>query len=77
MNMVSKTYIEQNINKILSVARVFAILSVIIAHARNVDLASVSIITERLGSIGVVLFFYISGYYFNPKRNQGIRVFFF
>lgn len=51
------TYIEQNINKILSVARIFAILSVIIAHARNAGLATVSTITERLGSIGVVLFF--------------------
>jgi peptidoglycan/LPS O-acetylase OafA/YrhL len=66
--MVSSAYIEQNINKILSVARVFAILSVIIAHARNVNLGSVSVFTERLGTIGVVLFFLFPVFILIPKE---------
>lgn len=67
MNIVNTAYIERNINTILSIARVFAILSVIIAHARNANLGYVSVVTERLGTIGVVLFLFISGYYFKPQ----------
>jgi peptidoglycan/LPS O-acetylase OafA/YrhL len=73
---MKKHIIEIDINKILSISRFFAILSVIIAHAHIVNLGTVSIITERLGSIGVVLFFFISGYYFKPKQDVGIGVFF-
>lgn len=65
-----------DVNKILSVSRVFAILSVIVAHSRNTNLGIASIITERIGSLGVVLFFFISGYYFNPKYDLGIGAFF-
>lgn len=64
-----------NVSNIMNAAKVLAILTVIIAHSRNTDYYLISIITERLGAIGVPVFLFISGYYFNVKSKGGLKNF--
>lgn len=59
----------------MDITKVFAILTVIIAHSRNVDYPFLSQITERIGALGVIVFLFIAGYYFNPDK-YGIKKFF-
>lgn len=63
------------INNVLNIAKVFAIISVIMAHSRNVNYPFISVITERIGAIGVITFLIISGYYFNIEK-YGFKLFF-
>lgn len=58
----------------MRIARVFAILFVIMAHSRNENYLVISTITERLGAIGVPVFFIMSGYFFNIKK-YGVKAF--
>lgn len=56
------------VNKAMNIVKCLAILSVIMAHARVVDYPFISIVTERLGALGVVAFLIIAGYYFNIDK---------
>ena len=59
----------RRVSDTFTIARVWAILSVITAHATfRVDNACVQDLLTCLGSVGVVTFFIISGYYFNPVK---------
>lgn len=64
--MIKKDKIETN--AVLNVARFFAIISVIMAHSRNVSYDYLSIFTERIGAVGVITFLIISGYYYNVEK---------
>jgi surface polysaccharide O-acyltransferase-like enzyme len=59
----------------MKIAKVFAILSVIFAHSRNADYYFVGNITERIGAVGVPVFLFISGYYFNINNSVEIKKF--
>ncbi|KQS48660.1 hypothetical protein ASG38_05850 [Flavobacterium sp. Leaf359] len=62
-------------SEIFNVAKVFFILSVILAHSRVNDSSFYSAIAERLGCLGVITFFFISGYFFNISK-YGVLGFF-
>ena len=64
-----------NVSTVFSVAKVFAIILVILAHSRIVDASVYSIIAERISTIGVITFFFISGYFFNIFK-YGLKDFF-
>lgn len=61
---MTKQLSAAEISSYLNITKFFAILSVVMAHSRSSDFQLISGITERLGSIGVICFFIISGYYF-------------
>lgn len=52
----------------MNVVKCLAILCVIMAHARGTDYQYISIITERIGALGVVAFLIVAGYYFNIEK---------
>lgn len=56
--------IDINVSNTMKIAKVLAILTVIMAHSRNGDYEFIGIITERIGAVGVPVFFFIAGYYF-------------
>ncbi len=60
------------ISRIMKAAKAISILSIITAHLRD----SENIVSERLGSIGVIVFIFIAGYYFHPKKYNTLRSFF-
>jgi hypothetical protein len=62
------SYPAERINSILNVAKFLAIISVILAHCRNTDYFFLSNLTERLGTLGVLTFLIIGGYYFNIEK---------
>lgn len=64
-----------DVNSCMNVAKCFAIISVIMAHSRNINFYFYSNITERIGAIGVVAFLIIAGYYFNVAK-YGVKDFF-
>ncbi|WP_228098854.1 acyltransferase [Pedobacter sp. MC2016-24] len=68
--------LTKDINRRIDILKVFSIISVIMAHSRSVDYGFLSIITERLGTIGVVCFLFIAGYFFNPDK-YGFKNFFY
>ncbi|WDO14471.1 acyltransferase family protein [Flavobacterium sp. WW92] len=51
-----------------NIAKIFSILSVILAHSRINDDSYYSAIAERIGCLGVVTFFFISGFFFNISK---------
>jgi fucose 4-O-acetylase-like acetyltransferase len=67
---------DNKISKVMSIAKFLAILSVILAHSHSSEFGKLSLISERLGSIGVVVFLFIAGYYFNPNSFIGFKLFF-
>jgi fucose 4-O-acetylase-like acetyltransferase len=64
-----------NTSNIFDVVKVFAIISVILAHSRVNDSSLYSVLAERIGAIGVITFFFISGYFFNQSK-YGVKIFF-
>lgn len=56
------------VNKAMDVVKCLAILCVIMAHARTTNYPFISILTERIGAIGVVAFLMVAGYYFNIEK---------
>ena len=69
---------KTRVSEAFAICRVLAILSVIVAHTPfPVEAGSVADeLLTALGSIGVVMFFVISGYYFNPEKYGTLRAFF-
>jgi surface polysaccharide O-acyltransferase-like enzyme len=66
----------QKVSHTFTISRVWAILSVITAHATfRVDNACVQDLLTSLGSVCVVMFFIISGYYFNPVKYGSLGAF--
>ena len=74
-NTVNDHRVGIDVNSVMNVAKFFAIISVIMAHSRNVDYFFYSNITERIGAIGVITFLIIAGYYFNVDK-YGVQLFF-
>lgn len=70
-----KNELSVNVSSIFNIAKVLAILSVILAHSRVNDSTIYSTLAEIIGAIGVVTFFFISGYFYNGSK-YGISVFF-
>ena len=64
-----------DVNSYMNTAKCIAIVTVIMAHSRNTGYYFYSNLTERIGAIGVVIFFIIAGYYFNVEK-YGIKFFF-
>lgn len=62
------SYPVERINSILNVAKCLAIISVILAHCRSTDYGFLSTITERIGTLGVLTFLIMGGYYFNIEK---------
>lgn len=56
------------LNQVFTVAKVFAIYSVILAHSRNVNDSILNTITERIGAWGVITFLILSGYFYNIDK---------
>ena len=68
---------KQRVSEAFTVSRVLAILSVIVAHT-TFPVAEGSVAADlltSLGAIGVVVFFIISGYYFNPAKYGSLGAF--
>ena len=65
----NKVY-EKNISSMVTVARVFALISVVCAHITFPETVPEEIRTlySSLGSVGVIFFFIAAGYYYNPKK---------
>lgn len=57
-----------SVNVSMNIVKCLAIISVIMAHARSVNDPFISIITERIGALGVVAFLIVAGYYFNIEK---------
>jgi fucose 4-O-acetylase-like acetyltransferase len=70
-----KEELSLNVSSVFNVAKVLSILSVILAHSRINDSSIFSTIAEMFGAIGVVTFFFISGYFFNVSK-YGVNAFF-
>jgi hypothetical protein len=62
------SYSVERTNNMLNVAKFLAIISVIVAHSRSTNYNYLSTITERLGTLGVLTFLIIGGYYFNIDK---------
>ena len=60
--------IQKRINSIFSISRVFAILSVISAHVGFDEPIYCRKLMSTLGSIGVIIFFILAGYFFRTEK---------
>lgn len=67
---------KEETNTFFNVAKVFAILSVILAHSKLSNNSILSSLASCFGCIGVTTFYFISGYFFNITK-YGTKVFFF
>lgn len=71
---ISNQLNDTEVSKYMNIVKFFAILSVILAHSRNTYFGFLSNVTERLGTLGVICFLFVSGYYF--KTDSNIATFF-
>lgn len=60
-----------SLSSILNVSRIFAIISVIMAHAAF-NSQAVNLLYRSMGRIGVPVFLIISGYYYRPQKFASI-----
>ena len=61
---------EQRISTLITVARVFALISIVCAHV-IFSVGTPYVITKlysTMASIGVVCYLFASGYYYNPQK---------
>jgi len=72
---MNRNLANTDISSIFNIAKVFSILSVVLAHSRLNDGSFSSALAERIGSLGVITFFFISGYFFNVSK-YGVVSFF-
>lgn len=66
---------ERSISRCIWCAKAVAILTVIIAHSdfQNVRLGWLVILFQRIGSMGVPVFFVLSAYYYRPTKYTSLR----
>ena len=63
---------SKKLNIAFSIARVFAIISVIAAHITLSEPHWVYKMINAIGSIGVVVFIILSGYFYKPEKYDNI-----
>ncbi len=63
---------NKKINITFSIARIFAILSIVSAHIVFDEPKWAYITIKNFGSVGVIVFMILSGYYYNPSKYTNI-----
>lgn len=63
---------ECTVSKVVATSRIYALISVVCAHLPFAD-SVIGTLFERFGTVGVIVFFIISGYYYNPGKFQNIK----
>ena len=69
---------QDEVNNTMKIARFFAIISIVSAHAKiNVECFNIiPAFFNFIGSLGVVTFFIMSGYFFHKSKYQNISILF-
>jgi len=59
---------KQKLSKLFSTARIYALVSIVTAHISFSPKTFVDILFNRVGSIGVIAFIIMAGYFYNAKK---------
>jgi peptidoglycan/LPS O-acetylase OafA/YrhL len=69
---MDKNKVELSLSQILSTSRIYALISIVAAHIYFVQ-GTCYTLFERIGTIGVITFLLVSGYYFKPERFKSVK----
>ena len=61
-----------SLSQILSTSRIYALISIVAAHIYFVQ-DTCYILFERIGTIGVIVFLLVSGYFFKPEKFDSVK----